>query len=300
MRKSISGIVVIVTIILAMGFLSSAIKPAYALTAPSVDGTAVGLGVATSGTMILPAMTITTGHVDVLIVSYFGDSGVNIASISSTGNPTWTERADVLVNSENTLSTWYAIWTSTGSTTITLTLTGPEGNTHCVAVAFAVQGANTVNPFDVNAVTATEASGIPTTSITTTQNDDLVIGALGVENQLVPSTGASFTLITSETADANTRSTAVECQGISTAGHVTVDYRTTGSCAWGIIADAIAPHNPLFVTPEYSLGLGTLLALSACFAAFALYTTQRKHNDKTADNQQEVLEEHVSKYGWGF
>ena len=43
MRKGISGIVVLVTIILAVGFLSSAIKPAFALTAPSVDGTAVGI-----------------------------------------------------------------------------------------------------------------------------------------------------------------------------------------------------------------------------------------------------------------
>lgn len=39
---------------------------------------------------------------------------------------------------------------------------------------------------------------------------------------------------------------------------------------------------PLFVASEYSLGVGTLLALFACFAAFALFEIRGKHSDKTA------------------
>lgn len=280
-------IVFMVIIILAVGFLSLTIRPTYALTTPSIDGTPVTLNQASgSDTMILPTMTTTNGIVDVLIVSYLGDSGVNIASISSTGNPTWTQRANVQLasgsNGPYTLSTWYAVWSSTGSTTITLTLSGPKSNTQCVAVASAVKGANTLNPFDVNAVTATGPSGGATTSITTTQNNDLVIGVLGTESQSsFPSTGAGFTSIACLNCWGNSRIIEVESKGISTAGSVTVNYVSTSDQPWCLIAEAIAPYNPLFVTPENSLG--PLLALSACFAAFAFYTTQRKRNGKTPE-----------------
>ncbi len=37
---------------------------------------------------------------------------------------------------------------------------------------------------------------------------------------------------------------------------------------------------PLFVASEYSIGVGTLLALFACFAAFALFKIRGKHTDK--------------------
>ena len=39
---------------------------------------------------------------------------------------------------------------------------------------------------------------------------------------------------------------------------------------------------PPFVVPEYSLGIGAMLALIACFAAFALFKTRGKHAGKTA------------------
>jgi hypothetical protein len=39
---------------------------------------------------------------------------------------------------------------------------------------------------------------------------------------------------------------------------------------------------PLFVASEYCIGVGTLLALFACFAAFAFFKIRGKHTDKTA------------------
>jgi hypothetical protein len=279
-KKNISGIVILAAIILAAIFLSLTIKPAAALTTPSIDGTPVTLNEASgSGAMALPPMTTTIGVDDVLIVSYLGDSGVNIDSITSTGNPTWIERANVQLSSGSsgpyTLSTWYAVWSSTGSTTITLTLNGPKSNTHCVAVALAVKDANTVSPFDINAVTATGPSGGATASITTLQNNDLVIGVLGTKSQSsYPSSGAGFTNLACLDCIGKSRIIEVESQIASTAAPITVNYVSSSDQPWCLIADAIAPYNALFVTPEYNLG--TIIALSACLVAFALFAIKKK------------------------
>lgn len=69
-----------------------------------------------------------------------------------------------------------------------------DGNGNCAAVAFGISGANTASPFDGNARNNTGTNGIwGSVYITTSNANDFIIGALGVENGnptgLVPRTG---------------------------------------------------------------------------------------------------------------
>jgi hypothetical protein len=139
-------------------------------------------------------------------------------------------------DSTHHLSTWYATWTSSGTTTITITLTN-GGSTHCAAVAFGISGANITSPFDGNAKTNNNNSGSASVSITTTNANDLIVGSLGMGTTAAPTNGGGFTSIANQAASSS-RETSDEYYLASGTGTYTPTY-TFSSNYWGMIADAI-------------------------------------------------------------
>jgi hypothetical protein len=199
-------------------------------------------GYNSTNTVTSQTMTITlttTKSNDVLYLSFVGESNTGVSSISSTGGTSaWKYRAGVeTTDSASQLSTWYATWTSSGKTTITINLNGT--GTHVAVIVFGISGANTTSPFDGNAVTNKNDSGTASASITTSTSNDLIIGALGVETTSAPANGSGFNSIANQAAP-STRETSDEYSIASGPGTYTPSY-TFNSNYWGIIVDAIKP-----------------------------------------------------------
>lgn len=191
----------------------------------------------TSNTMTI---TLATSYDnDVLYLSFVGGGSTDISSISSTGGTSaWTQRAYVAEDSTHHLSTWYATWASHGTTTITITLNGGGSGT-CAAVAFGISGANTAVPFDgavrTNAGYGTTAS----VSVTTSNANDFIIGAFGVEGTATLTPNSTMTLIRTQTAGSSRQTSDEYTVVSSTLSGAQVRYTWSGSDYWAIVADAI-------------------------------------------------------------
>ena len=186
--KNYFAIIITVAIIIALVsvlFLSNqpnstaqaATTPAFGLDTGVVDSTKT----VTSNSMTLH-LTPTSGKFnDLFYLSFVGDSGVTITSITSPGTSAWTQRVSLTYSGTHYLQTYYAICPSSGSQiTITINLNG-GGN--CVAQVFAVSGANTVSPFDGDYTTAigTAAPTAATVSKTTSVTNTYIVGVLALD-----------------------------------------------------------------------------------------------------------------------
>lgn len=182
-------------------------------------------------------VSLTTSYAyDLLYVSVVESSYYTISSVTSTPSLTWAQRASVPFSSGRRLETWYAVWPSSGTITITITMTGSSSS---AAVAFAVSGANTTSPFDGTPSSNTGTSASAITSITTTNANDFIIGALGVQGTPSLTTGSGFTLVRTQ-ATGTYRETSDEYKIVSTTqSGLTVGYSWSGSQDWAMIADAI-------------------------------------------------------------
>jgi hypothetical protein len=206
---------------------------------PALDGSASTNTVNSNGQTRTMTMTLKTSNSnDVLYLSFVGGGSTDITSISSTGGTSaWAQRGYVQTeDSTHHLSTWYATWTSNGTTTITITLTN-GGSTHCAAVAFGICGANITSPFDGNAKTNNNNSGSASVSITMTSANDFIVGSLGMGTTAAPTNGGGFTSIANQAASSS-RETSDEYYLASGTGTYTPTY-TFSSNYWGMIADAI-------------------------------------------------------------
>ena len=133
-------------------------------------------------------LSLTTTQVNQLIyvvVSY--DDGNTLYTPTSTPSLTWTLRGQssttAQYNGDSILKTFYAIMPTIGPITINIQSTADElQDYYCSAMAFAVSGVNTTSPFDGSAQNAIGQSTMPTDTITTNYPNDLVIGALGIDN----------------------------------------------------------------------------------------------------------------------
>jgi hypothetical protein len=201
---------------------------------PALDGYA-STNTVTSNTMTITLTT--TQPNDVLYLSWVGNGGRRITGVSSSGTSAWTRRAYITADSSHYVETWYATRATAGTTTITITLTS-DSSTNCAAVAFGISGADTASPFDGNARTATGNSASASVSVTTSNANEFIIGALGVEHANSLTTGSGFTLIRTQTVG-GTRQTSDEYMTGATAGTYTARYTWTGSDYWGIIAEAV-------------------------------------------------------------
>ena len=198
----------------------------------ALDGSA---STSTSGSSMTISLTTSKPN-DLLYISVVESQGYTVSGITSSPSLTWTQRASVPFSSSRHLETWYAVWPSSGTITITITLTG---SSNAAAVAFGVSGADTASPFDGTPRTATGSSTSPSVTISTSNPNDFIIGALGVQNTPTLTTGSGFTLIKTQTAGTS-RETSDEYQIVSTTqSNLPVGYSLSSSQDWAMIADVI-------------------------------------------------------------
>ena len=176
----------------------------------------------------------TTQPNDLLYVSATVGVAQSFVSITSSPSLTWHSRATIS-NSADTLETWWAIMSTSGSINISVTVNNNNG--HWAAAAFAVSGANLASPFDGNAKTYSGTTSPASASITTTHANDLIIGTLDAASSNTLTTGTGFTLITTGVYG-GIRQVSDEYEAVSSIGTYTPTYTFT-STNWNMIADAI-------------------------------------------------------------
>ena len=134
----------------------------------ALDGS--GTGHSTGGAITISLTT--TSDNDVIIVALSETPGVAppVPSVSSTPALTWTQRRTYnSPSSASSLIEYYAVWSSHGSLSITVTPDG--GETGAAAVAFGVSGAETTSPFDsTGQVEKNGSNTIPASALESTSN----------------------------------------------------------------------------------------------------------------------------------
>ena len=140
----------------------------------------------------------------------------------------------------------YAVWSGSGSITLTFT-TGGTGNTGTAVVCFGVTGYDTSSIFDSGAPAyATGATTNPSLSMSTSNANDLLIGSLAQQGKNVAITaGSSFALVPSSSisggsgASSNWVSSADEYKTVTSSGSQTIGFTDSSTNAWVEITDAI-------------------------------------------------------------
>jgi hypothetical protein len=231
----------------------------YAVASP-VTFTLDGTGSAASGGGATIVLTLTTANPnDVLYLSVVESGGFTVNTVVSSPVLTWTQRASVLFSTTRHLETWYAVWSSSGSITLTVTM---SGGTNAAGVAFGITGANTASPFDSGAGIPGSASGAAGTSasatISTTNYNDFIIGALGLQGVPALTHGTGFTTILTQAA--TTRETSDEYQVVTSAQtNLAVGYTWTGAQDWAMVADAVvAASQPMTINVRTTTSTGVL------------------------------------------
>ncbi len=234
---------------------------ASSVSPPGLDGSASAS--VSAGTIITISLTTTKSN-DLLYVSIVDGNSFTVSSITSSPSLTWTQRLNIAFSSSRDLETWYAIWSSSGTITITITLTG---STFGAAVAYGISGANTASPFDTNALIPRSASGTAgttaTVTISTSSANDFIIGAAGILGNPALTTGTGFTLVLTQTVGtgANARETSDEFQTVSTTQtNLAVSYSWTGTQDWAIIGDAVVGSAQASLTLRTTDSAGTLVS----------------------------------------
>jgi hypothetical protein len=175
----------------------------------------------------------TTYPNDVLYISVTENDAREVTGITSTGL-TWSLRATATRTSGVKVETWYAVKTDSGSTAITISF---DDMTNGAAVAFGVSGANTASPFDGTPGTNNDHSSTATASITTTNANDFIIGAVGISSEPTVTQGTGYTLILTR---ANLRETSTEYRIVGSTGSYSPSFTLPSSSNdWAMITDAI-------------------------------------------------------------
>jgi len=189
-----------------------------------------------------------------VVVSY--DDGNTLYTPTSSPSLTWTLRGaspstDYYSSGDSILKTFYAIDPSSGPITISIQSTADElSDYYCSALAFAISGVNTTSPFDGSTPQISIGqSTMPKDTITTYYSNDLVIGALGIDDlnpAITP--GAGFAQImpvqssygASGEPNSMPRSVWSEWSIIQAPRtNLPVNCTFTDSNAWAIIVDAV-------------------------------------------------------------
>ena len=234
--------------------------------------TSVNSTYATNQTPLQLSLTTTKpNQLIYVVVSY--DDGNTLYTPTSTPILNWFMRGqcqstDQYYNptGDSILETFYAIDPSIGSLTINIQSTADElSDYYCSALAFAISNVNTASPFDGSAQTSTGESTMPHDTITTLYSNDLVIGAIGIDNlnpTITP--GAGFAQImpvqssygASGEPDSMPRSVWSEWSIIQTpTTNLPVNCTFTATNAWASILDAvklvvIPPVAPVSLSPS--------------------------------------------------
>ena len=154
--------------------------------------------------MTLSLNTTQPNQLIYVVIAY--DDGNTLYTPTSTPTLTWTMRCQSQTTAntnpgygnnagDSILETFYAIMPTAGSVTINIHSTADELNDYyCSAMAFAVSNVNTTAPFDstTSAQTSIGYGTMPQDTITTKYSNELVIGALEIDNLnplITPGTG---------------------------------------------------------------------------------------------------------------
>jgi hypothetical protein len=137
-----------------------------------------------------------------VVVSF--DDGNTLYTPTSTPTLTWNARGTTLPtdgskstptsghNGDSILKTFYAIKPSIGPITINIQSTADElSDYYCSALAFTINDVNTTSPFDGSAQTTIGSSVMPQDTINTQFSNELIIGALGIDDLNPPITPAA-------------------------------------------------------------------------------------------------------------
>ena len=189
----------------------------------------------------------TTQPNDVIILMWTQNHNHYVTGVTDSAGHTWTHRKTALPIGDNNeaLDEWWAIAPTAGTFTITVSESGYSSYT-TTAIAFAISGANTANPFDSQSglpYTSTGTSGTPTVSSVTTSNaNDIILGLVGYRGTSTSVTAASgYTLITSQTYGTSQQWGAAEYKIVtSTQSNAQVTWgNNPGSNDWAMIVDAV-------------------------------------------------------------
>jgi flagellin-like protein len=203
----------------------------------ALDGS-ISSSVTTGNTITLTLVTSNAN--DVLYLSWVGNGGDrSITGVSSSGTSGWTQRARISADNDHWLETWYATRTTAGTTTITITMSS-NNNGDCAAVAYGISGADLASPFDGNRRTNTGTNdGSGSVTISTSNANDFILGAIGVDNAPTLTTGSGFTLIRSQ-AVGTSRITSDEYKIVSTTqSNLAVGYSFSSTEDWAMVVEAI-------------------------------------------------------------
>ncbi len=222
-----------------------------------------------------------------VVVSY--DDGNTLYTPTSTPVLTWTLRGTSLPtdgsksfptsghSGDSILKTFYAIAPSTGPVTINIQSTADElSDYYCSALAFAISDVNTTSPFDGSAQTTIGQSIMPQDTITTQYSNDLIIGALGIDDlnpAIIPGAGFGQIMPVQSSFGASGEPNSMP-RSVWSEWDIAGDPRTNlpVNCTfafsedWAIIVDAvklvvIPPVTPVSVSPN-SGPIGQLVTVS--------------------------------------
>ena len=212
----------------------------------------------------------TSASPDLIYVLISIHGGQTVSSITDGSGLTYTFRQGVSQGANVRVETWYAVASTTlRRDVITVTL---SGSTRFVISALAINGVNTVTPFDPGVSAAATGSGTGTTAsapVTTLYPNDVLIGGAAVQAAPSLTAGTGFTL--------NQVFTGGLLTGADEYDHVTsvqtalgVQVTWTGAQNWAFIADAVvadqsSTSSDTSITPP---GAGTSTAIPAGTSAF--------------------------------
>jgi hypothetical protein len=229
------------TVTAGLTFNETANAVTATLTAPSTGNSLrAGFTSQTTGTTAALSTTV-ANEIIYVVVSILGTN--NVASITNSGTAlTWTKRAALNDGSSERVETWYAIAASAASRTITVNF---ASRTTFMVIAFGIRNANTASPFDSSTTLPTTATGTgttPSTTVSTTNPNDYLIGALAVSvpsgNAPNPAKVGSYTLIQgNHQSSVGAAAESLSVTSIQTG--TTVSFSTSSSVSWSIIGDAV-------------------------------------------------------------
>jgi hypothetical protein len=184
------------------------------------------------------SLTLTTNNPnDILYLSVTEHNFESVTSVTSTGL-TWNLRATATNAAGVKVETWYAIRSTSGSTAITIVINMNGGNYGNTAVAMGITGADIANPFDGSYASATGSGTVASTSKTTNNANDFIIGALAVDHTPTIAAGSNFNLIATQ-AYTTLRENSAEYRILSATGTYATGFTIGQTNYWAMIVDAI-------------------------------------------------------------
>ena len=218
----------------------------------ALDGTGTG---STTGGTTFSITTFSTSKTNDLIYVSVMSRNTYVTGIAATGlTLTCRQTAGNTISWSYSgqpyyFSTWSVVRSSTGSLSLTVTMSGSTSSAS--AVAYGVSNVNTVTPFDGSAVYSTGSTASASVTDTTSNPNDMIIGAIGVSSGTngvptltVGSAGSGFNTVNTATQNSgNYRlETSDEYQILTTTQtNFAVGYTLSTAYNWAMVADDIQP-----------------------------------------------------------